>query len=64
LIGFRRSIGNKHTFHLGFTKMSARAIAKLSDRKPKEERARPREERKANDVNKDYPPWPHVDYDL
>jgi hypothetical protein len=44
--------------------MSARAIAKLSDRKPKEERARPREERKANDVNKDYPPWPHVDYDL
>jgi hypothetical protein len=44
--------------------MSARAIAKLSVRKAKEERARLREERKVYDVNKDYPPWAHVEYEL
>jgi hypothetical protein len=44
--------------------MSARAIAKLFVRKAKEERARLREERKAYDVNKEYPPWAHVDYNL
>jgi hypothetical protein len=44
--------------------MAARAIAKLSVKKAKEERARLWEEQKAHDVNNKYPPWAHVDYDL
>jgi hypothetical protein len=44
--------------------MSVRAMAKVSARLAKEERARMKEERRAVDVSKEFPPWAPVDYDF
>jgi hypothetical protein len=44
--------------------MGARVVAKLSVKKEKEERTRLQEEWKVHDVNKEYPPWAHVDFDF
>jgi hypothetical protein len=45
-------------------KTSARAVAKVSNKLAKAKRARLREERKAYDVNKEYPPWALIEYDM
>jgi hypothetical protein len=44
--------------------MSVRAMAKVSARLAKEERAHMKEERKAVDVGKEFPPWAPIDYDF